>query len=91
MLRYLRKPLALACVALTLPVFAATNPIQESYRAQAKLDNSAFKEFSAAAGEKFYNAKGAELSCASCHTSRCTAVQRRVGTSAGSSVTLRSR
>ncbi len=69
MLRYLRKPLALACVALALPVFAATNPIQESYRAQAKLDNSTFKEFSAAAGEKFYNAKGAELSCASCHTS----------------------
>ena len=59
----------LTCLALALPLCAAAaNPIQDSYRAQAKLDNPAFKDFSAAAGQKFYNAKGAEFACASCHT-----------------------
>jgi hypothetical protein len=59
----------LAALALALPLLAsAANPIQDSYRAQAKQDNPAFKDFSAAAGQKFYNSKGAELSCASCHT-----------------------
>lgn len=59
----------LAALALALPLLAsAANPIQDSYRAQAKQDNPAFKDFSAAAGQKLYNSKGAELSCASCHT-----------------------
>ena len=58
----------LACLALALPLAAAANPIQDSYRAAAKQENPAFKDFSAAAGQKFYNAKGAELSCSSCHT-----------------------
>lgn len=59
----------LAALTLALPLLAsAANPIQDSYRAQAKQDNPAFKDFSAAAGQKLYNTKGAELSCASCHT-----------------------
>ena len=59
----------LAALALALPLLAsAANPIQDSYRAQAKQDNPAFKDFSAAAGQKLYTSKGAELSCASCHT-----------------------
>lgn len=59
----------LAALALALPLLAsAANPIQDSYRAQARQDNPAFKDFSAAAGQKLYNGKGAELSCASCHT-----------------------
>lgn len=59
----------LAALALALPGLAsAAHPIQDSYRAQAKQDNPAFKDFSAAAGQKLYNSKGAELSCASCHT-----------------------
>lgn len=59
----------LAVLALALPLLAsAANPIQDSYRASAKQDNPAFKDFSAAAGQKLYNSKGAELSCASCHT-----------------------
>lgn len=59
----------LACLALALPLCAAAaNPIQDSYRAQAKLDNPAFKDFSVAAGQKLYSTKGAELACSSCHT-----------------------
>jgi mono/diheme cytochrome c family protein len=59
----------LAALALALPLLAsAANPIQDSYRAQARQENPAFKDFSAAAGQKLYNSKGAELSCASCHT-----------------------
>jgi len=59
----------LAARALALPLLAsAANPIQDSYRAQAKQDNPAFKDFSATAGQKLYNTKGAEFSCASCHT-----------------------
>jgi hypothetical protein len=59
----------LACLALALPLCAAAaNPIQDSYRTQAKLDNPAFKDFSVAAGQKLYSTKGAEFACASCHT-----------------------
>lgn len=58
----------LACLALALPLAAAANPILESYREQAKQENAAFKDFSVAAGQKLYSTKGAELSCASCHT-----------------------
>jgi mono/diheme cytochrome c family protein len=59
----------LAALALALPLLAsAANPIQDSYRAQARQENPAFKDFSAAAGQKLYNSKGAEFSCASCHT-----------------------
>lgn len=59
----------LAALSLAWPLGAlAAHPVQDSYRAQAKQDNPAFKDFSAAAGQKFYNSQGAELSCASCHT-----------------------
>lgn len=59
----------LAALALTQPLAAsATHPIQDSYRAQARLDNPAFKDFSATAGQKLYTTQGAEWSCASCHT-----------------------
>ena len=58
----------LACLALALPLCAAANPILDSYRAPARQENAAFKDFSAATGQKFYNTKGAEFSCASCHT-----------------------
>lgn len=58
----------LACLALALPLAAAANPILDTYRAQAKQENAAFKDFSAAAGQKLYSTKGAEVSCSSCHT-----------------------
>ena len=58
----------LACLALALPLGAAANPILEAYRTQAKQEDAAFKDFSIAAGQQFYSTKGAELSCASCHT-----------------------
>lgn len=59
----------LACLALALPLCAAaTNPIQDSYRAAAKQENPAFTDFSASAGHKLYSTKGAEFSCSSCHT-----------------------
>ena len=58
----------LACAVFTLPLLAAANPIQDSYRAQAKQDNPAFKDFSVTAGQKLYSTKVGEFSCASCHT-----------------------
>jgi hypothetical protein len=54
--------------ALTLSLGAHANPIQDSYRAAAKQENPAFKDFSAAAGQKIYSTKTGELSCSSCHT-----------------------
>ena len=47
---------------------AQAHPLLDSYRAAAKAENPAFKDFSAADGQKFYNAKTGELSCSSCHT-----------------------
>jgi mono/diheme cytochrome c family protein len=54
--------------ALTLSLGAHANPIQDSYRAAAKQENPAFKDFSVAAGQKIYSTKTGELSCSSCHT-----------------------
>ena len=62
------KLLTALALALPLVAAAATNPIQESYRATAKQENPAFKDFSVAAGQKLYTTKGAEFSCSSCHT-----------------------
>jgi hypothetical protein len=62
-----RRFLSLA-LSLTLSMGALANPIQDSYLTVAKQENPAFKEFSAAAGQKFYNAKSGDLSCSSCHT-----------------------
>jgi hypothetical protein len=66
--RTLNKTNLLACLALALPLCAAANPIQDSYRAAAKQENAAFVDFSVAAGQKFYHNKVGELACASCHT-----------------------
>jgi hypothetical protein len=53
----------LACLALTLPLAAAANPILDGYKAEIK------GTFTAAAGEKLYKTVGpTQLSCASCHT-----------------------
>lgn len=62
-----RHSLILAA-AMALSLGAQANPIQDSYRAAAKQENPAFKDFSAAAGQKLYSTKTGELSCASCHT-----------------------
>jgi mono/diheme cytochrome c family protein len=62
----LRKMSWLVCLAL--PLCAAANPIQDSYRAAAKQENPAFKDFSATAGRRLYTTRVGELACASCHT-----------------------
>ncbi len=61
----------LLCQAATLalPLAAAANPILDAYKTQAKQENPAFKDFTAAAGQKLYGSVGPnQLSCASCHT-----------------------
>lgn len=62
----LRKISWLACLAL--PLYAGANPIQDGYRAAARQENPAFKDFSVTAGRKLYTSKVGELMCASCHT-----------------------
>jgi len=66
MKRTLKKIFWLA--SLALPLYAGANPIQDSYRAAARQENPAFKDFSATAGRKLYTTKVGELMCASCHT-----------------------
>lgn len=61
------KKLLLA-VTLALPLYVAANPVQEAYRAAAKQENAAFKDFSATRGQAFYGAKSGDMSCATCHT-----------------------
>jgi mono/diheme cytochrome c family protein len=56
-----------AALSLALPLLAAANPVQDSYRATAKQESPAFVDFSATRGEAFYKAKTGEVSCASCH------------------------
>lgn len=58
----------LAVASMGLSSLVAANPILDGYRAQAKSENAAFKDFSVAAGQKLYTTKGAEFSCSSCHT-----------------------
>jgi mono/diheme cytochrome c family protein len=59
----------LCAIVITLPlsVYAAGNPIQDSYRGAAKQENAAFTDFSATRGEAFYKAKSGEVACATCH------------------------
>lgn len=64
----LNKTSLLIFLALAIPLGAAANPILDGYRTAAKQENPAFKDFSAAAGQKFYVAKVGALACASCHT-----------------------
>ncbi len=54
-------------LAIALPLAAAANPVQDSYRAAAKQENAGFKDFSAARGQAFYSAKNGDMACASCH------------------------
>jgi len=56
-------------LAVALPLLANANPILDDYKTQAKTENPAFKDFSAAAGQKLYNTQGPnQLSCSSCHS-----------------------
>ena len=56
-------------LAVALPLLANANPILDDYKAQAKTENPAFKDFSAAAGQKLYTTQGPnQLSCSSCHS-----------------------
>ncbi len=64
----MEKSLVALTLILSPPAFAAENPVLESYRGAAKQESPAFKDFSAARGQTFYNAKSGDLSCASCHT-----------------------
>ncbi len=74
-----RFALSLA-VGLFLSLVAQANPIQDGYRAAAKQENPAFKDFSAAAGQKLYGTKTGELSCSSCHTESPKAVGKHAKT-----------
>lgn len=66
--------LALALILIAANVHAASPAeVLRAYAAQAKKENSSFKEFSAANGDKFYHAavkhsSGKQISCAACHT-----------------------
>ena len=62
-----RLLLTVVTLAIALPLAAAANPIQDSYRAAAKQENAAFKDFSATRGQAFYNAKSGDMACATCH------------------------
>jgi mono/diheme cytochrome c family protein len=59
----------LVCLAVATPLFASAHPILDGYKAQAKQENPAFKDFTVAAGQKIYTTVGPnQLSCSSCHT-----------------------
>ena len=60
----------LACLIAALPLVTLANPVLDGLRSTAKQENPAFKDFSAAAGEKLYTTQGPkQVSCSSCHTS----------------------
>jgi len=65
----MKKLLTAIALTFSLPLYAATTPIQlhDSYRAAAKQENAGFKDFSAQRGQAFYSAKTGETSCAACH------------------------
>jgi hypothetical protein len=64
----MKKLLSTLVLSLSLSAIAAENTSLEIYRNAAKQENATFKDFSAARGQTFYNAKSGDLSCASCHT-----------------------
>jgi hypothetical protein len=64
----MKKLLFTMALTLSLPLYAGENPIQDSYRAAAKQENSGFKDFSATRGQAFYNAKSGEMACSTCHS-----------------------
>lgn len=62
-----------ACLAAGNAFAATPAEILQGYTAEAKQENAAFKEFSAARGDQLYHAErthssGKKISCASCHT-----------------------
>jgi mono/diheme cytochrome c family protein len=64
-----RSAQLLTSLAIALPLAASANVILDGYKAQAKQENAAFKDFSVAAGQKLYTTVGPnQLSCSSCHT-----------------------
>ena len=74
------KTSLLTCLVLALPLCSAANPILDGYRTAAKQENPAFKDFSAATGQKLYATKVGALSCASCHTDSPMAAGRHAST-----------
>lgn len=59
----------IASLAIALPLAANAHPILDSYRAAARQENPAFKDFSADAGRTLYTTVGSnQLACTSCHT-----------------------
>jgi len=69
MTRKLWLPGFMATLALVLPLATSANPVLDDYKAQARQENPAFKEFSVDAGRKLYTTVGpAQISCSSCHT-----------------------
>ena len=59
----------LAGTCLVMPMASTANALLDGYQSGAKAESAKFAGFSAAAGEKFYNAEGPkQLACASCHT-----------------------
>jgi mono/diheme cytochrome c family protein len=58
------------------------NELMAALKADAKQENAAFKEFSAARGESFFKTKhGNEWSCASCHTENPAVLGKHAKTS----------
>lgn len=66
----MKNTLLFLALSASLPALAATpQEIQQSYAPAAKQESSAFKDFSASQGERFFHAKNAKsASCATCHT-----------------------
>jgi hypothetical protein len=58
----MKKLFIFLALCVETPAFAAENPLLVGYRYSAKQENAAFKDFSAACGQTFYNAKAGDLS-----------------------------
>jgi mono/diheme cytochrome c family protein len=52
---------------LPAPFAAAAAPMVDGYRAAARLEDAAFKDFAGTRGESFYRARTGDVACASCH------------------------
>jgi len=63
----MRPMLFALALAVALPLQAAAPALLDGYRAAAKAEAPAFKDFSATRGETFYRAKTGDVACASCH------------------------
>ena len=63
----MKRMLCAFVLAIPLPLFAAATTVLDGYRAVAKQEDPAFKDFSATRGETLYRAKTGDMACASCH------------------------